>query len=84
MIHTVSAKWTKFFKGDNELQEENLKACISQNEKFLGECILGCDGYGDYYSDDYYTDYYYTDAACKNRCISQFENNFSECPCQVI
>ena len=55
-------------KGDNEFQQDNLNACISQNEKFLGDCILECKG----------------DAECKNDCVTQFENNYSECPCQVI
>lgn len=52
--------------GDNEFQQENLNACISQNEKFLGDCILKCN----------------SDAECKNDCVTQFENNYSECPCQ--
>ena len=67
MSHII---WHKLidFKGDNEFQQENLNACISQNEKFLGDCILECKG----------------DAECKNDCVTQFENNHSECPCQVI
>ena len=56
------------FQGDNEFQQENLNACISKNEKILGDCILECKG----------------DPECKNDCVSQFENNYSECPCQVI
>ena len=33
----------------------------------MGDCILQCD----------------SDAECKTECVSQFETNYSECPCQV-
>ena len=40
---------------------------MSTNSKTLGECILECD----------------SDNSCKSACVTHFENEHADCPCQV-
>merc|ERR1719394_671364 len=46
--------------------DNNLDACLSKNGKTLGQCIVECQN----------------DSGCKSACVTNFENEYANCPCQ--
>ena len=51
----------------DDINVDNLDACLTKTSKTLGQCILECED----------------DSSCENSCVHDFKESHSKCPCQV-